>query len=477
MSKAPMMTLGLAHQLLPGSTLVGDASTPLTRVHTDTRTMQPGDFFVALRGERFDAHDHLAQAREAGAVAALAERGLGEAGLAGLLVPDTRVALGELAAAWRLRFDIPVVAITGSNGKTTVTQMVASILRAWMAEQGTPEAALSTQGNFNNEIGVPLTLLRLRERLHRCAVVELGMNHPGEIALLARMAAPTVALVNNAQREHQEFMHTVEAVARENGSVMAHLAGNGVAVFPADDVDHTPIWRELAAQHRVVDFSDTSKAAVTGQAQWVVAQAAVGPHWAIALQSPLGSAQVNLRMAGQHNVRNALAACAAAVGAGVSLSAIVAGLQAFEPVKGRSAMRVLTRHGRTITLIDDSYNANPDSVRAAIDMLAALPGPRWLLLGDMGEVGTQGPAFHEEVGQYARDKGLEHVWTAGDLCQHTAKAYGPGARAFNVAADIAATITASPEGEPVAASILVKGSRFMKMEQIVAVLAGGSHAA
>ncbi|RZI86438.1 MAG: bifunctional UDP-N-acetylmuramoyl-L-alanyl-D-glutamate--2,6-diaminopimelate ligase MurE/UDP-N-acetylmuramoyl-tripeptide--D-alanyl-D-alanine ligase MurF [Rubrivivax sp.] len=471
----PMMTLGLAHQLLPGSILTGDPETPLLRAHTDTRTLQQGDLFIALRGERFDAHDFLPQARQAGAVAALVQRGLDSFGLPGLTVSDTRAALGWLASGWRARFDIPLIGVTGSNGKTTVTQMVASILRAWVAEQGAPDAALSTQGNFNNEIGVPLTLLRLREGQHRCAVVELGMNHPGEIAQLASFAAPTVAVVNNAQREHQEFMHTVEAVARENGAVLQALSRGGVAVFPADD-EHAPIWRQLADGCHVVDFATQGPAAVTGEATW---QAQPAPHWVIALRTPLGEATVKLRMAGAHNVRNALASAAAAVGAGVPLSAIVAGLEAFEPVKGRSQLHGIRWRDRDLTLIDDSYNANPDSVRAAIEMLAGLPGPRWLVLGDMGEVGDQGPAFHDEVGRYARERGIEHVWTAGALCAHTAQAFGPAARHFNNAADIVAALSQNntSTGAPEAASVLVKGSRFMKMEQVVAVLSGGAHAA
>ncbi|MDE2401274.1 MAG: bifunctional UDP-N-acetylmuramoyl-L-alanyl-D-glutamate--2,6-diaminopimelate ligase MurE/UDP-N-acetylmuramoyl-tripeptide--D-alanyl-D-alanine ligase MurF [Burkholderiales bacterium] len=467
-----MMTLGLAHQLLPGSALSGDPQTPLLRVHTDTRTLQQGDLFVALCGERFDAHDFLPQARGAGAVAALVQRGIEASGLPGLTVADTRAALGWLAAAWRSRFDIPLVAVTGSNGKTTVTQMVASIFQAWVSAQGRPEASLATQGNFNNEIGLPLTLLRLREGAHQCAVVELGMNHPGEINHLAAIAAPTVALVNNAQREHQEFMHTVEAVARENGAVLQALSRGGVAVFPADD-PHASIWRQLANGCRVMDFAMEGSAAVTGQASW---QAQPTPHWVIALNTPQGAASVNLRMAGVHNVRNALAATAAALGAGVPLTSIVAGLEAFEPVKGRSQLRCIERQGRAITVIDDSYNANPDSVRAAIDMLAGLPSPRWLVLGDMGEVGTQGPAFHDEVGRHARDSGIEHVWTAGSLCLHAAQAYGPAARHFNNAADIVAAIH-SAVGVPQAASVLVKGSRFMKMEQVVVALSGGAHAA
>ena len=470
-----MMTLGQAHALLPGSVLHGDPATPIARVHTDTRTLQAGDLFLALCGERFDAHDFLPQAARSGAVAVVAQRGVAASGLPGLTVTDTRAALGWLASGWRARFDIPLVAVTGSNGKTTVTQMVASILRAWVSGQGAPETSLATAGNFNNDIGVPLTLLRLREgaQAHRCAVVELGMNHPGEIAQLAAMAAPTVALVNNAQREHQEFMHTVEAVARENGAVLQSLSRNGVAVFPADDV-HTPIWRTLANGCRVIDFATDGPAAVTGHATW---QAAPAPHWQIQLHTPQGEADVALAMAGQHNVRNALAATAAALGAGVPLAAIVAGLQAFEPVKGRSQLRQATLRGLAVTLVDDSYNATPDSVRAAIDMLAGLPGPHWLVLGDMGEVGDQGPAFHEEVGAYAAERGIEHVWTAGELCAHAARAAaGVSVRHFDSAADIVAALS-QPDAVPSAASILVKGSRFMKMEQVVATLTGGAHAA
>jgi UDP-N-acetylmuramoyl-tripeptide--D-alanyl-D-alanine ligase len=471
-SLSMMMTLGLAHDLLPGSVLTGDPATPIGRVHTDTRTLQAGDLFVALRGERFDAHDFLPQAAQAGAVAVMAQHGVGTCGLPGLTVADTRAALGWLAAAWRARFDIPLIGVTGSNGKTTVTQMIASILKAWAASQGKPEAWLATQGNFNNEIGVPLTLLRLREGVHRCAVVELGMNHPGEIAQLAAIAAPTVGLVNNAQREHQEFMHTVEAVARENGAVLQTLSRTGAAVFPADD-EYAPIWREQANGYPKFDFATQGEAAVTGTSTWV---AEPSPHWVMALCTPQGQTDVKLAMAGAHNVRNALAATAAALGAGVPLAVVVQGLEAFEPVKGRSQLRCTHIEGRPVTLVDDSYNANPDSVRAAIDMLAGLPGPRWLVLGDMGEVGSQGPAFHTEVGDYARERGIEHVWTAGSLCAHAAQAYGASARHFNSAADIVAALPTLDQA-PLAVSILVKGSRFMKMEQVVVALTGGAHAA
>jgi UDP-N-acetylmuramoyl-tripeptide--D-alanyl-D-alanine ligase len=459
-----MMTLSMAHGLLPGAALVGDGETVLLRVHTDTRSLRAGDLFVALRGERFDAHDFLAQAREAGAAAAIAERGLAEAGLPGLLVPDTRAALGQLAAAWRARMHLPLVAVTGSNGKTTVTQMIASILRAWVGE-----GALATQGNFNNDIGVPLTLLRLRqddETWHRAAVVELGMNHPGEIALLARMAAPTVALVNNAQREHQEFMRSVEAVARENGAVIEALRPTGVAVFPADDT-YTALWRGLAGSRPVLVFGDSAAADVHGQATWSVG------GWHLTMHTPVGPLDTRVRIAGRHNVRNALAAATCALAAGAPLEAIARGLHGFEPVSGRSQLQVVVRDGQSVTLVNDSYNANPDSVRAAIDVLAELPGPRWLLLGDMGEVGDQGPAFHREVGAYAHERGIEHLWAVGTQCAEAARAYGSSARHF---ASTALALAALGQGPAGVRSVLVKGSRFMKMEQIVSALAVSSRA-
>jgi UDP-N-acetylmuramoyl-tripeptide--D-alanyl-D-alanine ligase len=451
MSTPVLMTLAQAHTLLPGSTLVGDGATALLRVHTDTRSLSAGDLFVALQGERFDAHDFLPAARAAGAAAALAQHGLAEAGLPGLLVPDTLIALQQLAAKWRARQQLPLIGVTGSNGKTTVTQMIASILRA---AQG--ELALATAGNLNNHIGVPLTLLRLNG--HRLAVVELGMNHPGEIAELAELARPTVAVVNNAQREHQEFMHTVEAVARENGSVITALPDDGVAVFPADD-EYTGLWRHLANGRRVMSFALDGAATVRGSATWQV------DHWAVHLSAPAGGRPLALHIAGRHNVKNALAAAAAALSAGVSLDHVVAGLEAFEPVKGRSQVRPLHRAGRAVTLIDDSYNANPDSVRAAIAVLAELPAPRWLLLGDMGEVGDQGPAFHAEIGACAREAGIEHVWCAGPLSVHAAAAYGAGACHFEDTASLLAGLSASTE--PVFGSVLVKGSRFMRMEQVV----------
>jgi UDP-N-acetylmuramoyl-tripeptide--D-alanyl-D-alanine ligase len=459
-----MKTLPQLLTELRGARVVGNLPTDVARVHTDTRSLQAGDLFVALKGERFDAHQFLSQAREAGAVAAIAERGLAEAGLTGVEVPDSLAALGELAARWRAQFKLPLIAVTGSNGKTTVTQMVASILRA-----AAGEGAHATQGNFNNDIGVPLTLLRLRPA-HRLSVVELGMNHPGEIAGLAAMAAPTVALVNNAQREHQEFMATVEAVARENGEVLSALADDGVAVFPSDD-EHTWVWRELVGQRRCLTFSDSDTAADlrATEARWA------DGAWAVQAISPQGPLSLRLHIAGRHNVRNALAAAACAMAAGVPVSAIEQGLAAFEPVGGRSRALALALPGRTVTLVDDTYNANPDSMRAAVDVLAELPAPRLLVLGDMGEVGEQGLAFHLEVLRHAAARGIEAVHVAGE---HMARAVDALRAAGEAApthwADVAALAPAMADrvvdAEPAVRSVLVKGSRFMRMERVVQAL-------
>ena len=451
-----MMTLAQAHALLPGAALVGNGSVTVERVHTDTRTLMPGDLFVALKGERFDAHAFLAQAHAHGASGAIAEHGLQQAGLPGLRVADTQVALQQLASAWRRQFQLPLIAVTGSNGKTTVTQMISFILHAWLGDD-----ALATAGNLNNHIGLPLTLLRLRQDAttwHRAAVVEIGMNHPGEVAMLARIAAPTVALVNNAQREHQEFMHSVAAVASENGSVIEALGPSGVAVFPADDA-HAALWHSLSARRPTLTFALNGGADVTCLPVWD------DRHWALMLQTPAGSTALQLNIAGLHNVKNALAAVACALAAGCPLGAIQRGLEAFVPVKGRSEISTWVRLGHFVTLVDDTYNANPDSVRAAIDVLAGLSAPRWLVLGDMGEVGDKGPEFHHEVGAYAAERGIESLWTVGPLSAQTAAAFR-GARHFKTVAEMVKAVPQAPDCQ----AVVVKGSRFMKMEQFVAAL-------
>jgi len=459
-----MLTLAQAAAMVPGAALVGDGARAFERVHTDTRTLRAGDLFVALQGERFDAHDFLPQARAAGAVAAIGTHGVAEAGLDGLVVRDSLEALQLLASGWRRRWFGQAIAVTGSNGKTTVTQMIASILRAAYGER-----AHATAGNLNNHIGVPLTVLQL-DASHRAAVIELGMNHPGEIAVLARIAQATVALVNNAQREHQEFMGTVEAVARENGAALEALPGDGVAVFPGDD-EYADLWQAQAGKRRCLRFALADdadgawpSAEVSARARWE------DTAWRVEMTTPEGQVRLTLQVAGRHNVRNALAATAAALGAGVPLAAVVRGLEAFAPVKGRSQLKSVQRAGKTLPLVDDTYNANPDSVRAAIDVLAGLPAPRWLVLGDMGEVGDQGPAFHEEIGAYAKARGIDHFWCAGTLCAHAAQAYGAAARHFADTPALIAALGDSAATEPAYASALVKGSRFMGMERVVALL-------
>ena len=453
-----MMQLGQAVAWLQGARLSGSPDLEVTRVHTDSRTVEPGDLFLALKGERFDANDLLQGAQQRGAVAAICHPGAG-AGLPGFArveVPDTKLALAELATAWRAQFTLPLIAVTGSNGKTTVTQMLASILQAFRPNGG----ALATRGNLNNEIGVPLTLLRLRAE-HTIAVVELGMNHPGEIAVLAAMARPTVALVNNAQREHLEFMQTVQAVAQENGTVISALPATGTAVFPADD-DYTATWQTLSGSRAVSEFSlePTSARVHCVTAHWHAGA------WQVHARAAGSDLHYRLAIAGRHNVKNSLAAITCAMAAGVSSSAVMQGLEAFVPVKGRSRAQVVVQGTHTCTLVDDTYNANPDSVRAAIDVLAELPGPRLLVLGDMGEVGHEGPQFHAEAGRYAKAKGIEHLLAIGSLATCATEAF-EGAQHFD---DMDALLAAVQVQVPHVASIVVKGSRFMRMERVVEAL-------
>jgi UDP-N-acetylmuramoyl-tripeptide--D-alanyl-D-alanine ligase len=432
----------------------GDGRVGFSSVSTDTRTLAPGALYVALRGERFDGHDYVAAARERGAAAALVERVV-DADLPQVVVADSRRALGLAAAQWRARFSLPVIAVAGSNGKTTVTQMIASILATAYGDKG----RLATRGNLNNEIGVPLMLWQLG-RQHRAAVLELGMNHVGEIAYLAGLVCPTVALVNNAQREHQEFMRSVEATAYENGEVIAALplSDDGVAVFPADDAC-TPIWRQIAGTRRVVDFAIEADAVVTA----TYTLRADGAR--VSMATPLGLVDVDLGVTGLHNVRNALAAAACAIAAGVDAGAIADGLRAFRPVAGRG-IRLRTSEGAL--LIDDTYNANPDSVRAAIDLLAGFAGERVLVLGDMGEVGARGPEFHREVGAYARERGVGALVALGPMARDAADAFGAGAVHC---ADVDAVLAALRPRLGPAVTVLVKGSRFMRMERVVQALA------
>jgi UDP-N-acetylmuramoyl-tripeptide--D-alanyl-D-alanine ligase len=444
-----MMSLRQAAEAIGARTVGADAR--FAGVSTDSRTVAPGELFVAIRGERFDGHAFLGMAQERGAAAAMVdERGAGEAPLPLLVVADTREGLGRLGGHWRSRFAPALIAITGSNGKTTTKEMLASILRAHAGEA----AVLATHGNLNTDIGVPLTLLRMRAA-HRYCAVELGMNHPGEIARLAALARPTLALVNNAQREHMEFMRTLQAVAEENASVFGALPADGIAVINADD-PQAQVFRRAAGGRRSVAFGIDNPATVRG------GYALKPLESELTISMPGSRIETRIAIPGLHNVRNALAAAACGFSAGIAAAAIGAGLEAFRPYSGRMQVRRLA-HGAT--LIDDSYNANPDSVRAAIDVLAALPGPTLLVLGDMGEVGEQGPEFHAEVGRYARERGVGTLFAIGAATRAAVAAFGAGARHFE---DWNALVAQARDAE----NLLVKGSRFMRMERIVAALAG-----
>jgi UDP-N-acetylmuramoyl-tripeptide--D-alanyl-D-alanine ligase len=438
-----------------GALVTGNAT--FSGVSTDSRNVAPGNLFVALRGEHFDAHDYLEDVIAKGAAAVVIEQTLKGLVVPAMVVPDTRVALGEIAQYWRRQFSIPVIGVTGSNGKTTVKEMIASILSA---EYG-PDNYLATRGNLNNEVGVPLTILRL-EKKHRAAVIEMGMNHPGEIAVLAAIAEPTVGLVNNAQREHQEFMGTVEAVANENADVLRALPDKGIAVFPGDD-SFMPIWHHSAknkGKRKTVTFGLTPESKVTCSFR----QGEFGSELLVTAGS--NKFPVRLTAAGVHNVRNALAAIACTVAVGVSVDAVMRGLEAFAPVNGR-LQRKKAKNGALV--IDDTYNANPDSVRAAIDVLSQASAPQMLVLGDMGEVGSEGRKFHEEIGAYARGRGIRHLLTLGELARYSCDAFGARGKHFNEIAELTAELNTlvTPES-----SVLVKGSRFMKMERVVQHLIG-----
>jgi len=438
---------------LPGATLTKPAR--FSGVSTNRKTIEAGNLFIALRGERFDAHHFLADVVARGAAAVIVERMPDDIEVPALIVPDTRYALGEIAHWWRKQFSIPVIGVTGSNGKTTVKEMIAAILNSAFGETN----YLATRGNLNNESGVPITLFRLNQA-HRAAVIEMGMNHPGEIARLAAIALPTVGLVNNAQREHQEFMASVAAVAEENGAVIHGLGDDGCAVFPADD-EFAPLWTAYAGSRRLLSFALDKQAAVT--AQWTPVD--FGSE--IVINARGEQVTFILSAAGQHNVRNALAACAAALAIGIDLQTIAQGLSAFKPVAGRLQKKQATNGA---IVIDDTYNANPDSVRAAIDVLAHAPAPRTLVLGDMGEVGSEGVAFHEEIGEYARARHIDQLYTLGELARHASRAFGRPARHFETMETLNDEVASVPPG----ASVLVKGSRFMQMERVVQRLTGAA---
>ncbi|MFO7541909.1 MAG: UDP-N-acetylmuramoyl-tripeptide--D-alanyl-D-alanine ligase [Thiobacillus sp.] len=443
-----MMLLSEAAAML--GVTYGGADAEVLRVSTDSRAIQPGDLFIALRGEKFDGGAYAAQALQKGAVGVVLDAAqVPEIGSA-LRVDDTRLALGRLAAAWRARFSLPVVAITGSNGKTTVKEMLAAILRV---EAGSEAAVLQTEGNLNNDIGLPLMLLRLNEA-HQFAVLEMGMNHAGEIDYLTRLARPDVALVNNAMTAHIGLLGSVEAIARAKGEIFGGLAGGGIAVFNGDD-GHVGLWRELNAKRNVIEFGIRQPAAVHGAYQ----PSAFGSTLALTL--PNATLDITLQVPGEHNVMNALAAAAAAFALDVSNNSIVAGLSGFPGVKGRLQTKAAL-HGSTF--IDDTYNANPDSVKAALAVLQNHPGKKVLVLGDMGELGADAAAMHAEIGRAAHAAGVDRLLCLGELTKETVVAFGPGAMHFERIQELLAELENTLAGDTV---VLVKGSRFMQMERVV----------
>ena len=460
-----MMNLREAAPAL-GARTSGDAR--FDAVCTDSRHVAQGDLFVALRGEHFDGHDFVSRAQDEGAAAAMVDSAWAAAhpdvGLPLLIVADTRKGLGALAALWRARFELPLIGVTGSNGKTTVKEMCAAILREQARALGEPDATvLATSGNFNNDIGMPLTLLGLREH-HRAAVIEMGMNRPGEIAYLSGIARPTVAIVTNAQRAHLQGVGTLAAVADEKGAIYGGLDSAGTAVVNRDDA-HADQWIERNRGRSVLTFGFDGRADVRGDCELH------GLGSRVTLHTPAGEVALSLRVPGEHNVRNALAATAACLAAGVALPAVVAGLSAFGGTRGR------LQSGPGVNgsvIVDDSYNANPDSVRAAIDVLAATPGRKILVLGDMGEVGQTSAQVHDEVGGYAKSKGVDALFALGEMSAVAARNFGEGGRHFRTVDGLVAALKPMLDADTV---VLVKGSRFMRMERVAGALAAGQNVA
>jgi UDP-N-acetylmuramoyl-tripeptide--D-alanyl-D-alanine ligase len=433
-----------------GGRLAG-ADAAIAGVSTDSRTIEPGMLFVALAGERFDGNEFVAAAAQRGAAGAVVSKAADSA-LPQVVVGDTQAALTALAAAWRSASAALVLGVGGSNGKTTTKEMLAAIL----AGAG---PTLATRGNLNNHIGVPLTLLRL-EPVHRFAVIEMGANHPGEIAALAALAKPSIALVTNAGDEHLEGFGDLAGVARAEGEMYAALGPGSTAVINADD-PFCDAWQAMTPRGtRILRFGIDALADVRAQAiAGRIEAGAFATVFTLAIADT--EARVRLPLAGRHNVLNALGAAAAAHAAGVAMPAIVAGLERMRPVSGRLQLKPGLRGS---WLIDDSYNANPSSVRAGIDVLSGLPGEHWLVLGEMAELGDETAASHAGVGAYARRAGVTRLFALGAAARYAADAFGAQASWYQDAAQLADALSASLEPGITA---LVKGSRVNRLERVV----------
>lgn len=418
---------------------------------TDSRNIQPGCIYIALRGERFDGHDFIAQAEQAGAVALMVERPPVDSKLPYIQVADTRLGLGQLAASWRQSFAVPLLAVTGSNGKTTVKEM----LRCICAEAG---PVLATQGNFNNDIGLPLSLLQLNGE-HCHAVIEMGANHAGEIDYLSHLASPNVALITQCAPAHLAGFQSIEGVARAKAEIFKHLSENGIAIINIDD-DFADFWVQ-GLRDNLAHISFGLHANADVYATGIQAHA---EGQAFCLHTPEGECDIRLALLGEHNVYNALAAAACALAAGLPLEMIEQGLRKMQPVSGRLNLKP----GRAgLRLIDDTYNANPSSLFAAMQVLSVQPGPRWLILGDMRELGEDSISFHRQAGEQAKNLQLDALYAVGRDSQAAVEAFGQAAQHFP---SQDALISYLQQQTPQGATLLFKGSRGMRMEQVVAAL-------
>ena len=446
-----MMLLSEAANAINARLIGADAM--FASVGADSRNIRQDQLFVALKGENFDGHSFANQAIAEGAAGVLVADDTLNVEPA-LVVQDTYQALGQLAAYWRSKFTMPLAAITGSNGKTTVKEMLASILRA---AANNPDQVLATEGNLNNHIGLPLTLLKLRAQ-HRYAVAEMGMNHTGEISYLSKIGKPTVALINNAGSAHVGELGSFEAIAKAKGEIFDGLAADGIAVINADD-NFAPLWKTLAAGHKTITFGLKNKADVSATYQ-LQASACL-----LDIATPQGAIKAHLPTPGLHNVLNALAATAAAQAMGAPLAAIAIGLENYAGVKGR-LQPLAGLNGALV--IDDSYNANPMSMKAAIDVLMAKPGKKILVLGDMGELGENAAELHAEIGAYAQAAGVDALLTLGNLSESMTKVFDveKDTRAKHYLSVTTLTADLIKQMQP-DTTVLVKGSRFMAMERVV----------
>jgi UDP-N-acetylmuramoyl-tripeptide--D-alanyl-D-alanine ligase len=433
--------------------LVGDDIT-FNQVSTDTRTLAGGALFVALKGPHFNGHDFIPQALAAGASSLLVSEKRLEP-VPQIRVDNTRLGLGRLAALWRERFAVPLVGITGSNGKTTVKELIAAIL-------GRRGEVLATRGNFNNDIGLPLTLLRLQDEAF--AVIEMGANHPGEIGYLTQIARPDVAVITNAGAAHLEGFGDLVGVARAKGEILSGLSESGVAVLNADD-RFFDYWRGLLGERQLLSFGGSELADVRGELEQAETRwTEQGFRSLMQVHYQETVFQVELALGGHHNLMNALAAIAAGLASGCSIEQIQFGLASVEPVDGRLKAQ---QTSAGLHLIDDTSNANPDSVAAAIAVLRQAPGSRWLVLGDLAELGEEAAQLHAEIGRNARAAGLPHLYTLGPLSSHASDAFGDGARAFTQLEDLVAAVK---EQATAGDTLLIKGSRSAGMERVVKLL-------